>query len=176
MYMLKQDPFYRVIAKYPDCAAEYCVIKNTAPYKGEPSHRSALTFAIKTFSAKGKRREPLWEFDISRAEATEVSPEDFFFIPKNPKCANALSSDSASLPYWRTFLAPPHGNAYGKADLIKVNSVLFPCGMNELEIYAWTTDWTNYFDDGREWWGALCATVYDRSLDRFVTIMASATD
>ena len=29
---------------------------------------------------------------------------------------------------------------------------------------------------GREWWGALCLSVYDRTLDRFVVIMASASD
>ena len=33
-----------------------------------------------------------------------------------------------------------------------------------------------YFDEGHEWWGALCLTVYDKTLDRFVVIMASATD
>ena len=39
-----------------------------------------------------------------------------------------------------------------------------------------TVDGAEYFDEGHEWWGALCLTVYDETLDRFAVIMASATD
>ena len=58
----------------------------------------------------------------------------------------------------------------------KVNSALFPEGTDELEVYEWTTDWSNYFDDGHEWWGAACWSVYDKNMNRYVVIMASATD
>ena len=61
-------------------------------------------------------------------------------------------------------------------DFDRVNAALFPNGTNELEVYEWTTDWSDYFDEGHEWWGALCFTVYDKTLDRFAVIMASATD
>lgn len=57
-----------------------------------------------------------------------------------------------------------------------MNAALFPNGTDQLEVYEWTTDWSDYFDEGHEWWGTLCLTVYDKSLDRFVVIMASATD
>ena len=80
------------------------------------------------------------------------------------------------LNYRKAFLSPPHGNACTDADFERVNAVLFPGGTEELEVYRWTTDWSDYFDEGREWWGTLCLTVYDKSLDRFVVIMASATD
>ena len=43
-------------------------------------------------------------------------------------------------------------------------------------MYEWTTDWSDYFDEGREWWGTLCLTVYDKTLGRFAVILASATD
>ncbi|MBR1842280.1 MAG: hypothetical protein IJ788_03280, partial [Oscillospiraceae bacterium] len=49
-------------------------------------------------------------------------------------------------------------------------------GTDGLEVFEWTTDWSDYFDEGHEWWGALCFTVYDKTLDRFAVIMASATD
>ena len=58
----------------------------------------------------------------------------------------------------------------------QVNALLFPAGADDLEVYRWTTDWSNLFDDGREWWGTLCLTVYDWTLERFTVIMASATD
>ena len=57
-----------------------------------------------------------------------------------------------------------------------MNATLFPNGTDKLEVYEWTTDWSDYFDEGHEWWGALCLTVYDQTLERFVIIMASATD
>ena len=47
---------------------------------------------------------------------------------------------------------------------------------NGLEIPIVTSGDGLYFDDGNEWWGALCYTVYDKNLERFVVIMASATD
>ena len=76
----------------------------------------------------------------------------------------------------KAFLCPPHGNSYTDSDFERVNSVLFPGGSEDLEVYRWTTGWSEYFDEGHEWWGALCLTVYDKTLDRFVVIMASATD
>ena len=45
-----------------------------------------------------------------------------------------------------------------------------------LEIYEWTTDWSDYFDAGHEWYGACCWSVYDRSMDRYVVMLVSATD
>ena len=61
-------------------------------------------------------------------------------------------------------------------DFERVNSVLFPKGADALEVYEWTTDWSNYFDAGHEWWGAACWSAYDRHLDRFAVLFASATD
>ncbi len=71
---------------------------------------------------------------------------------------------------------PPAGRCCTADDFWKINAALFPKGQDELEVFEWTTDWSDYFDDGREWWGTLCLTVYDKSLDRFAVIMASATD
>ncbi|MBR5042424.1 MAG: hypothetical protein IKX67_04225 [Bacteroidales bacterium] len=50
--------------------------------------------------------------------------------------------------YRKAFLRPPYPNGYTDED----------------------------FDEGHEWWGTLCLTVLDRTLDRIVVIMASATD
>ena len=66
--------------------------------------------------------------------------------------------------------------AAASADFDRLNAALFPEGTEGLEVYEWTTDWSEYFDEGREWWGTLCLTVYDKGMDRFVVILASATD
>ena len=78
--------------------------------------------------------------------------------------------------YRKAFLKPPHTNSYSDADFYKINAALFPNGTGGLEVYEWTTDWSEYFDEGHEWWGTLCLTVYDKALNRFAVIMSSATD
>ncbi len=32
------------------------------------------------------------------------------------------------------------------------------------------------FDDGHEWWGTACWSVYDKCMNRYTVIMAGATD
>ena len=58
----------------------------------------------------------------------------------------------------------------------RVNRALFPHGTEHLIVLAWTTDWSDYFDEGHEWWGAGCWTVYDALAERCAVILASATD
>lgn len=80
------------------------------------------------------------------------------------------------LNYRKAFLCPPHGNSYTDSDFDRINSFLFPAGTASLEVFRWTTGWSEYFDEGNEWRGSLCLTVNDKTLDRFAVIMASATD
>ena len=95
-------------------------------------------------------------------------------IPTQALFASADGNDE--LNYRTAFLNPPHENNYMDEDFDKINKCLFPNGTDCLEVFKWSTDWSDYFDDGHEWWGTLCLTVYDKSLDRFVIILASATD
>ena len=74
------------------------------------------------------------------------------------------------------FWESPHTTGYGPDEFNEVNSALFPEGTDELEIYEWTTDWSNYFDDGHEWWGTACWSIYDKRMRRYVVAMAEATD
>lgn len=165
------DAFYRLIAEYPDIVCEYCLINaenqnaktsGVFPYRGADSHRLALDCAARELFDDARE----WAYDLEGARRRKLSGKALF----------APVGSDAWLNYRKAFLCPPHGNAYTDDDFERVNAVLFPGGANGLEIDRWTTDWSSYFDEGREWWGALCLTVYDKSLDRFVVIMASATD
>ena len=49
-------------------------------------------------------------------------------------------------------------------------------GTERLVVYQWSTDWSNHFDDGHEWWGAACWSVYDPAMDRYAVLFASTTD
>ena len=167
----KDDEFYRLLSEYPNLVCDYCLINakderaqinRVFPYRGNDSHRLALECAAYRLFADGKE----WSYDIKGAKCRKLGNKALF-APVN--------SDNW-LNYRKAFLCPPHGNSYTDSDFERVNAVLFPGGTDELEVYRWTTDWSEYFDDGKEWWGALCITVYDKTLDRFVVIMASATD
>ncbi len=159
------DPFYGVMASYPDSEVDFCIVKDGLPYQGYGSHWRALALASRRIFTKNGENT-LWRGYPGRAEGRKAAPDALF----------AADDGTGELSYRRAFLDPPHGNGYGDSDFDLINSVLFPNGTDGLEIYKWSSDWSDYFDEGHEWWGALCLTVYDRSLDRFAVIMASSTD
>ena len=159
------DAVYALIAEYPDCVVDYCVVKPDAPYSGYASHRAALKTAWQTHFAADEDGET-WQGNPTLATGKPITVDEF------------LSSDyrDGELNYRKAFLYPPHENGYTGMDFVRVNNALFPNGTDALEVYRWSTDWSEYFDEGREWWGTLCISVYDKTMDRFVIIMASATD
>ena len=164
-YRCPDDPFYAVIAEYPDCVIDYCIVSNDHVNTGFNAHRTALLWACRKlfFEENG---ELIWHYNVGKADGRMIETSALF-----------TSEDSnGKLNYKTAFLHPPCENDYNAADFDRVNKALFPNGTEELEVYEWTTDWSEYFDDGHEWWGALCLTVYDGSLDRFAVILASATD
>ena len=165
------EAFDRLIAAYPDIVCDYCLINAANPYgktlgvfpcRGVESHRLALECAAHELFEGGKD----WSYDTKGATCRKLKSKALF----------APAGSDNWLNYRKAFLEPPHGNSYTDEDFERVNAVLFPGGTACLEVYRWTTDWSDYFDEGHEWWGALCLTVYDKTLDRFVVIMASATD
>jgi hypothetical protein len=159
------DPFYSVITDYPECVVEYCLVKNDHSATGIDAHRRALARAC-AFLFSDAAGDALWHYDVAKADAREI-----------PTAALFASADLHSeLNYRKAFLFPPHKTGYNNTDFEWVNVSLFPKGTAALEVFQWSTDWSDFFDDGHEWWGALCLTVYDKNTDRFVVIMASETD
>ena len=163
--------FYRLIAEYPDTVCDYFLVNpddqnenasDVFPYRGVDSHRHALEFAFRELSRDGKKRS----CDTKKARCKKLKSAALF----------APEGSDDRLNYRKAFLCPPHGNSYTDRDFERVNAALFPGGAGCLEAFRWTTDWSDYFDGGHECWGALCLTVYDRVLERFVIITASATD
>ncbi len=201
MWELFNDPFYEQIENYKNCIIDYCLIKDDTPHQGKRSHKDAVLFAMLKVieryintqlkaELKHCRKiedEPFpWCLDIGKAQAHKIETSTLFHTPeilrtdrigrKFYDCGLPDYLKDEQIPYWYAFWETPHTSGYGPDDFRKVNSVLFPNGTGELEIYEWSTDWSNYFDDGHEWWGAACWSVYDKRMDRYVVIMASATD
>ena len=191
----KHDPFYELIKGYDRCVIDYCLIEDDTPHQGYRSHKDAVLFAMcKVIERdidehlKEETRDELfpWNLDIGKAQAHQIDPAQLLHVPV------ILRTDSAGrryydcglpdplkgeqIPYWYAFWETPHRTGYGPDEFRRVNSVLFPQGTDGLEVYEWTTDWSSYFDDGREWWGTACWSVYDQRMNRYIVIMASATD
>ena len=164
---LTDDVFYKEYKKYDECVLDYCIIKIYSKYNQEKSHKEAVIFAMEKWKKLLK-----YEYDLEiyyntdKMKANKIEVKDFFEIASKDYNKNYLS----------LFLNPPHGTHYTIDDFTCLNNILFPNGYDNLEIYNWSTDWSNYFDEGLEWWGAKCVSIYDKRLDRFVVIGASATD
>lgn len=182
MYALTSDEFYQVRERYPGCSLDYCLIKSCELFHhGIKSHKAALNFAMRKLSLS----DDWLTYDLNKAEAHSLDPAEWL----DHHYGN-MPDDNGRIPYAYAFLEPPHGNyvATGKKrgkhryrdanidDFAAINTALFPEGTDELEVYEWTTDWSNYFEAGHEWWGANCWSVYDPKMQRYVVILASDTD
>jgi hypothetical protein len=181
----------------------YYLLSDDRPYEGMKSHREALRFVFDNLLEKstehdeeagkaqgGKNDSELYplSFDIGKAQAALLDPRVFLYCPKIVKTdyygntfydAGWRPDDDnigTSVPYWYALMEPVHGRKNRPEDFEKVNGVLFPGPVEELDVYKWTTDWSDYFDDGHEWYGASCWSVYDRSMNRYAVMLVSSTD
>ena len=107
-------------------------------------------------------------FDLEKMKATRMDAIEFL--------DSSYESTINNQQYCYLFLNPPHGSHYSVKDFETINHLLFPKGFYHLEVFDWSSDWSNYFQDGLEWWGAKCFSIYDKDMNRFVVIGASATD
>ena len=170
------DPEHHLIGE-----VDYHILCDEKPFEGLRSHKEALCFVCDTLLHP-------WVYDIDKAQASPLDPRVFFYCPKIVKIdyygnvsydAEWIPNDDnfgTTVPYWYALMEPVHGRKNKPEDFKKANEVLFPKGTDALDIYEWTTDWSDYFDAGHEWYGACCWSIYDKSMDRYVVMLVSATD
>ncbi len=187
MYALSRDSVQSLLEQYPACVVDYCLVACGGEYRGEESHREALGIALRSVSETDSEGEIEYRCEVGSAKCRRVAAAEFLGFPEHPwkketrykggsvATWNDFKTAAGSLPYWYAFVAPPHGSCPIEA-FRKVNAVLFPKGTEGLVVLEWSTDWSDYFDDGREWWGTACYSAYDPGLDRIAVIMASSTD
>ena len=182
---------------------DYHLLKDDKPYRGLQSHREALITVFDQLvensieDQKGIRERcgddianqlsPM-VYDIGKARPTALNPNDFFYCPNIIKIdyyGNAFydaewkpndDNFGTTVPYWYAMMEPVHGKRNRPEVFKKVNEVLFPNGTDTLDIYEWTTDWSDFFDAGHEWYGACCWSIYDKSMNRYAVMLVSATD
>ena len=182
---------------------DYHLLSDERPYEGVRSHKEALRTVFEWLGKQSveeierarsmfgeetaKRMRPL-TYDIGKAVPSPLDRQEFFYCPniiKTDHNGNAhYDADwrpddenfGTTVPYWYALMEPVHGRRNRPEDFRKVNEVLFPEGTDKLDIYEWTTDWSDLFDAGHEWYGSCCWSVYDKSTDRYVIMLVSATD
>ena len=187
MYEMQNDIFYDYIKQYSSDTeyhfvgeVEYHLLKDDKPYEDLQSHREALITVFDQLHSSA--------YDIDKAHPTSLNSDVFFYCPKiveTDYCGNARydaewkpndDNFGTTVPYWYALMEPVHGRSNKPEDFKKVNEILFPNGTDKLDIYEWTTDWSDFFDDGHEWYGACCWSIYDKSVDRYIVMLVSATD
>ncbi len=180
---------------------DYHLLTDDKPYDGLRSHREALEVVFDELEKRDledqrKAREMFgdktadklhpWIYDIDKAQSKPLDPQEFFY------CPNIVKTDyygnvwydaewehencGTTVPYWYAMLEPVYGRKNKPDDFKKVNEVLFPKGTDALDIYEWSTDWSDYFDAGHEWYGACCWSIYDKAMNRYVVMLVSSTD
>lgn len=82
--------------------------------------------------------------------------------------------------YLHAFSDPPYGLGFSppEAQLVfdTINQHVFGSFADDLEIMRWSSDWSNYFEAGLEWWGAYWWSIHNRSKHLVLVMAASATD
>jgi hypothetical protein len=118
------------------------------------------------------------------------NPNEYFWWADNgPKGAAIrnweIPTDGAELGYAahgyaHAFTDPPYSLAGSRQEVQRLFAefarVFFDDFSPQLVVYSWTTDWSNYFDAGHEWWGSSLWTVFVPSKKRLIWVGASTTD
>lgn len=186
MKELMNDVIYKILEeKYDELLLDYVLLEADKEYQGELSHKEAVieTFAILNLRIRvgNSLKHPQFFVEEDKMHCIPCKAEDFFYEDNNGWKISSENTRFQETPnrmnYWLAFSEPPYGVPYTKEDFRKINHVLFPLSFRkDLEIYSWNDAFSNYFDDGKEWWGTALWSIYDKWMNRFVMIGASLTD
>ena len=108
----------------------------------------------------------------------------YFYYNEKEVIEKALTidqEDKGKIGFVYAFLDPPHSFMCGKTIFEKGNFFLDFCRLlftdiSQIEVYKWSTDSSNYFDKGKEWWGSFFWTVYNPYQNWYIGILAATTD
>ena len=77
------------------------------------------------------------------------------------------------------FADPPYSSSAKPTEVQEfyaaINAALFGDFHDDLEIRRYTSDWSDFFDAGLEWWGAYWWTVLNRTRGIIAVVVASST-
>lgn len=188
MKELKNHKIYELMKNdYDECLLDYVILYDDMPYYREKSHKQAVIEAFEILNKReriGNRyneRGELQYYVISdKMSGRFIDVNEFLSLPKDSyyyskSQGNRCYSIPSEIPYWYAFLEPPYGNDYLVKDFENINRVLFS-SKDSVEVYRWNNDFSDYFEDGKEWWGTGCWSIYDKITKIYIVIGASLTD
>jgi hypothetical protein len=155
-------------------------------------HRDAAIFGMQTIDTRLERyarERPTPDLPIELffriamqpegAKAEEITFSEFMGRrARSPGSGDAsvVAYDVPVVGFEAAFMDPPHGLGRGGPELYaEFVAELFPTPATVTKVLRWSTEWSNYFDAGHEWWGANLWTL-DRSDGTMLWIGASTTD
>ena len=118
-----------------------------------------------------------------KPQAKQLSVDDFVGIELEKE--NLDITDYRKMGLAHALLEPPYGLGLKKnvekytylykvfvQDFLGINNR----NKNSFTIYEWSDDWSNYFDDGKEWWGTYYWTIFNRNTNTIIVVGGSSTD
>ncbi|MFJ3053582.1 hypothetical protein [Pseudomonas nitroreducens] len=155
---------------------------------GEAEHRLALQMLFETINERAR----LWRLELIEKDSRyakqrwpDLTPNLAQARPQvlDLEAVRELARDDGSL--CRAFRDPPYGTQLQVANFREWLQVLRLYPDEELQVLDWVGDgdaephrsnWSRYFDDGKEWWGIWCLTLYNPRRQTLSALAASATD
>jgi hypothetical protein len=195
--VVAEESLARLLAEYETRGGriDFVFLEADAAVSGDALHRAA---ALEGMAAIDRRLEqhairhaseeyPVEQFfrvtaDEAMLEGAHVTLSDFWGTDNVE--FQQISDRAWSIPpidgYKPAFFHPPYGLAGGVSDNLalfdEINRHVLGGDPQRAEIWVWSTNWSNYFDAGHEWWGAFYWTVRAAGGQRVCVIAASATD
>lgn len=185
MKEIKDDIAYKILEEiYSELLLDYILLAADKKYKGEESHKEAVIEAIVCMGSRTRvgNRYDFDSFTIEKdkMKCKRMNVHEFFFEGNNgwilPPEDVGIKPFADKMNYWYAFFQPPYPIPYTIENFREINRLLFSNSWEDLEIYSWNDDFSDYFDDGKDWWGTAMWSVYDKNRERFVVIGASLTD
>lgn len=166
--------------KYARVCLDYVILSSDEEYNGAETHKKAIIEAFQILNKRFASYDYCVDITPDKLRAEQSSIHELLELPpENSYIGRAKGERHFSIPdpipYWYAFLEPPHGTPYLISDFIAFNDILFP-NKDAVEVYRWNDDFSNYFDDGKEWWGTGLWTAFDKKSLVAVVIGASLTD
>ncbi|MDH1262373.1 hypothetical protein [Pseudomonas sp. GD03944] len=155
---------------------------------GEEEHRRALQILFEIIEERarlGRLELIAQDSRFAKQRWPDLTPD---FAQARPTTLNhielhELVSEDGLL--CRNFRNPPYGTQLQVADFREWLQMLRLYPDEELQVLDWVGDayeepqrsaWSDYFDDGKEWWGIWCLTLYNPRRRTLSALAASATD
>lgn len=178
--LIEHKAYSLLDSEYVRVGLDYVILLNEEEYEGFNTHKKAVIKAFEILNERYRDTEYSIETYPEKTMAEKCETDDLFKLPpdgydEDKKKKERSISIPEPLEYWYAFLEAPYGTPYFTDDFIKFNDVLFPEKEN-LEVYRFNDGFSNYFDEGKEWWGTGLWSVYDIKNKVMVIIAASLSD